>query len=146
MDQAKLTIFKNKLEKRGYYFNPDESMTKSLLEALLVNEERYGYQFCPCRLASENYEEDKSLICPCDYRDQDINEYGTCFCGLYVSKEVTMGKQEVEPIPERKEAPISDNKTWRCAVCGYIAIRPHAPNICPICGVSHDRFSEYQLA
>ncbi len=143
--REKVDQLKAKVEKRGYFLNPDLTMTDPLVESLLVNEERYGYQFCPCRLASGDYTQDVDLICPCDYRDQDINEYGTCFCGLYVSQEVVMGKQQVEPIPERRESPRSELKTWRCNVCGYVSIRPHAPNICPICGVTHDRFEEYEL-
>ncbi|MDP1086193.1 ferredoxin-thioredoxin reductase catalytic domain-containing protein, partial [Klebsiella pneumoniae] len=52
---------------RGYYFNPDESFTLDLLEGLLVNEERYGYRACPCRLATGDREKDLDIICPCDY-------------------------------------------------------------------------------
>lgn len=143
--KTQVDALKKKIEKRGYYLNPDADMTDALVESLLVNEERYGYQFCPCRLATENYEEDKALICPCDYRDQDINEYDACFCGLYVSKEAYAGQKQIEPIPERRVQMADENKVWRCDVCGYICARPHAPNVCPICGVTHDRFKEYSL-
>ncbi|MGD1972897.1 MAG: ferredoxin-thioredoxin reductase catalytic domain-containing protein, partial [Desulfobacterales bacterium] len=34
-------------EAKGYYFNRDRERTFELLEALLVNKERYGYMGCP---------------------------------------------------------------------------------------------------
>ncbi len=63
----------------GYNLNPDVEFTKSLVNGLLTNEKRYGYQACPCRLASGIKEEDIDIICPCDYRDADVVEYGACF-------------------------------------------------------------------
>lgn len=92
-------------EASGYYLNPDVQFTKDLVEGLLINEQRYGYQACPCRLASGNKENDLDIICPCDYRDPDLNDYGTCYCGLYVSEEVVKGKQKVQKIPERRKSP-----------------------------------------
>jgi ferredoxin-thioredoxin reductase catalytic chain len=63
----------------GYNLNPDIEFAKSLAHGLLTNEKRYGYQACPCRLASGVKEEDIDITCPCDYRDSDIVEYGACF-------------------------------------------------------------------
>ena len=63
----------------GYNLNSDIEFTRSLCHGLLTNEKRYGYQACPCRLASGVNEEDLDIICPCDYRDADIVEYGACF-------------------------------------------------------------------
>ena len=42
----------------SYNLNPDIDFTKSLVRGLLTNEKRYGYQACPCRLASGVKEED----------------------------------------------------------------------------------------
>ena len=39
-------------EAGGYHLNPDKDFTRDLVEGLLVNEGRYGYRACPCRLAS----------------------------------------------------------------------------------------------
>jgi ferredoxin-thioredoxin reductase catalytic subunit len=66
-------------EAYGYHLNPDVDFTKDLVRGILANQKRYGYWNCPCRLASGVKEEDLDIICPCDYRDQDITEYGTCF-------------------------------------------------------------------
>ena len=53
----------------GYFLNPDEEFTRDLVRSLLINEKRYGYQACPCRLAAGRQGEDLDIICPCDYRD-----------------------------------------------------------------------------
>ena len=66
-------------EKSGYHLNPDEDFTKVLVRSLLINENRYGYWACPCRLAAGAKADDLDIICPCDYRDADVLEYGTCF-------------------------------------------------------------------
>lgn len=66
-------------EAYGYYLNPDMETTGALVKGLLVNEKRYGYRACPCRLGSGMKEEDTDIICPCDYRDADIVDFGNCF-------------------------------------------------------------------
>ena len=50
---------KTDTEKKGYFLNPDEKFTKELIKGLLINERRYGYQSCPCRLASGRKSEDR---------------------------------------------------------------------------------------
>ena len=144
----------------GYNLNPDISFTKELVRGLLANIKRYGYQACPCRLATGNKEDDLDIICPCDYRDSDLNEYGTCYCALYVSKKVVEGEQEVGPIPERrpskkeiikmKAKKKKTNKVgslsepvWRCKVCGYLCARDEPPEICPICKAKKERFERF---
>ncbi|MBS7620920.1 ferredoxin:glutaredoxin reductase [Candidatus Bathyarchaeota archaeon] len=86
----------------GYYLNPEPKFLQSLLEGLKKNEERYRYPSCPCRLASGNLEFDRDIICPCDYRDPDVAEFGACYCGLYVRKDVFEGKAPLQPVPERR--------------------------------------------
>jgi len=89
-------------EGAGYHLNPDADFTKGLVEGLLVNEARYGYWACPCRLASGSKEQDLDIICPCDYRDPDLDQYDTCYCALYVSQDVVDGKKKATRIPERR--------------------------------------------
>ena len=88
-------------EPQGYYFNNDRERVFELLEALLINKERYGYMACPCRLASGNRKNDEDIICPCVYRIPDVKEYGSCYCNLYVSKEWNEDKVTREYVPER---------------------------------------------
>jgi ferredoxin-thioredoxin reductase catalytic subunit len=89
-------------EPKGYYFSNDKQRVFELLEALMVNKERYGYMACPCRLASGDRENDKDIICPCVYRVPDVEEYGSCYCNLYVSKEWNEGKIPHKYVPERR--------------------------------------------
>lgn len=88
-------------EKKGYFFNQDRVRTLELLEALLVNRERYGYMSCPCRLASGDRGHDHDIICPCEYREADVIEFGSCYCSLYVSPQWNAGSPRPF-VPERR--------------------------------------------
>jgi ferredoxin-thioredoxin reductase catalytic subunit len=158
---ATYLALKKEAEEGGYRLNPDIDFTKNLVRGLLKNEQRYGYRACPCRLASGKKEEDLDIICPCDYRDPDLNEFGACYCALYVSESVLSGKQKLSPIPERrppraerkKMQPVSQTAqvrltalplpVWRCKVCGYLCARQQPPDICPICKVTKERFERF---
>ncbi len=94
-------------EKKGYHFNRDRAQTLDLLKGLLINKERYGYMVCPCRLASGERDRDKDIICPCVYREPDVKEYGSCYCGLYVSGEWNEEKIEHRYVPERRPPELS---------------------------------------
>ena len=89
-------------EPKGYFFNKDRGRVNDLLEALLLNKERSGYMCCPCRLASGDREKDSDIICPCAYRAEDVREYGSCYCNLYVSREWNDGKVPDVYVPERR--------------------------------------------
>lgn len=89
-------------EPKGYFFNSDREKVNDLLEALLLNKERYGYMACPCRLASGDREHDKDIFCPCVYREPDVAEFGSCYCALYVSEDWNSGKVEKVYVPERR--------------------------------------------
>ena len=148
----------------GYFLNTDIEFTKDLVKSLIINQRRFSYPACPCRLSSGNREEDLDLICPCDYRDADINRYNACYCALYVSKKAREGEVAVKSIPERRppkqmrlkmqEEKIKQQEikqsvsnlplpVYRCKVCGYLCARPEAPDLCPICKVSKDRFERF---
>ena len=89
-------------EAKGYYFNEDKERTFELLENLIINKDRYGYMACPCRLASGDREWDKDIICPCVYREPDVEEYGGCYSNLYVSQEWNQEKIPHDYVPERR--------------------------------------------
>lgn len=89
-------------ESKGYFFNHDRERTFDLLRGLLTNKDRYGYMACPCRLASGDREGDRDIICPCVYRAPDVEEYGACYCRLYVSKEWNEGRIPHVDVPERR--------------------------------------------
>ncbi len=89
-------------EPQGYYFNKDRERVFELMDALLLNKERYGYMACPCRLAAGDREKDRDIVCPCVYRAPDVEEYGSCYCNLYVSRAWNDGKIEKAYVPERR--------------------------------------------
>ena len=103
MDADQLYDMLKKVQKpKGFHFNEDKPAVMELLEALLLNKERYGYMACPCRLASGDRERDADIICPCVYRDPDVEEYGSCYCNLYVSEAWNRGEVEHQYVPERR--------------------------------------------
>jgi len=89
-------------EPKGYFFNKDERWVFALLDSLLINKERYGYMSCPCRLAANDRQKDSDIICPCAYREQDIAEYGSCYCNLYVSGSWNESDEHHPVVPERR--------------------------------------------
>ena len=103
MDVEKLReMLKKAQEPKGYFFSKDRERVTELLEALLSNKDRYGYMVCPCRLASGDREQDKDIICPCVYRTPDVEEYGSCYCNLYVSEEWNEDQVPHDYVPERR--------------------------------------------
>ncbi|MCJ7445905.1 MAG: ferredoxin:glutaredoxin reductase [Methanotrichaceae archaeon] len=163
-NDAEVINFIERLEKEarqgGYDLNQNKEFTRGLAKGLLINERRYGYLSCPCRLAVNEREKDLDIICPCYYRDPDLAEYGACYCALYVSRDIARGQKELSPVPERRipfekrtkldltGADISGSiklsvPVWRCLVCGYLCGRDTPPELCPICKASKDRFERF---
>lgn len=152
-------------EASGYHLNPDVEFTKDLVRGLLVNEKRYGYWACPCRLADGDKQKDLDIVCPCDYRDPDLLDWGACYCALYVSDEVLEHQRPLASIPERRPPegeraqetpavlpPGAESErhedaqvvpVWRCRVCGYLCARERPPGRCPICKARYDRFDRF---
>lgn len=168
--ERRYLALKKDAEQNGYYLNPDEDFAKELVHGLLINRDRYGFESCPCRLCVGPREVNLDIICPCDYRDSDLAEYGTCYCALYVSGDVASGKRPVEVIPDRRgpapaecavpgegATPTGEAKpaasapaiaslpypVFRCRVCGYLCAREEPPEKCPICGAEKDRFEKF---
>jgi rubrerythrin len=108
------------------------------------------------------------IICPCDYRAPDLEDYGACYCALYVSEEIARGDKEEPVVPDRRweerEAQAAAEASsaasgahedqlvgwtagglpiWRCKVCGYLCARERPPLKCPICKADRDRFARF---
>ena len=157
---------KQEAEEGGYRLNPDRTFTLRLVQGLLENQQRYGYWNCPCRLAFGEKAKDIDIICPCYYRDSDVEEFGACYCALYVSDDWIAGKKKHGSIPERRPAkfmaegysepegesgtnsPLSTPRSlplpvWRCKVCGYLCARAEPPGKCPVCKAGKERFERF---
>jgi len=158
-------------KRNGYHITLDSELLTALLEGLKKNEERYGYPSCPCRMATGYFEIDRDIICPCDYRDPDVLEYGLCYCSLFIDIKKMEGT-EIKPIPERRpfekqlrakeslsklvkeETSIqqsaikmveSSRKFWYCKQCGYVTFREDPPYVCPICRAKRELFSPIDM-
>lgn len=156
---ARLAKIRQEAESGGYQLNPDLDFVRMLVEGLLVNEQRYGYASCPCRIASGVAKEDLDIVCPCDYRDADLAEYEACYCSLYVSQAIARGIKKPKSIPERRppaeqraQQPAAPPNAppgkltypvWRCRVCGYLCGRDEPPEACPICKAKKERFERF---
>lgn len=68
----------------GCRLNDDEELVEMVLEGLARNKLRYGEPYCTCRVLSGNDEEDRKKICPCFWHEKEIEEGGSCRCGLFV--------------------------------------------------------------
>jgi rubrerythrin len=106
-------------------------------------------------MASGDLELDRDIVCPCDYRDPDVEEHGSCYCCLYVDDDIHEGRREMRSIPERRPqerqmkalgleevAAPAGRRLHYCRVCGYVAFREEPPYVCPICRAKREMFAE----
>ncbi len=89
-------------KKQLWTVNPDEDFRAMLVEGLAVNWNRYGYFLCPCRDSEGSKEADKPLICPCAFSRADIEEFGHCYCALYLSPAFALSGKAPQGIPDRR--------------------------------------------
>jgi len=171
--QTIIETMKKNAEDNGYYLCPDTKLFNDLIDGLATNSGRYGYGSCPCRVASGVKTYDADIICPCEYRDADVDEYGMCYCGLFVNEKIKNNPSQMGPIPERRPQEVIDAAlaasekkpkaiekgstqpirrknaqslmVWRCTVCGYLCARETPPAICPICKAKAERFEPFTM-
>jgi ferredoxin-thioredoxin reductase catalytic chain len=169
--QSIIDAMEKNAKDNGYYLCPDKQLFSDLIDGLVTNTSRYGYGSCPCRIASGFKQYDNDIICPCEYRDADVNEHGMCYCGLFVNEKIKNNPSEISPIPERRPPEIidvalaaSEKKehkgesekqdtrkstgkvpVWRCTVCGYLCARELPPPVCPICKAKAERFEAFTM-
>lgn len=88
MEEKDIEELKQKSEQyaksKGYKLNPNEIIVKGVIKGLLTRKENFGEIYCPCRKLTGNKEEDKKIICPCVYHEDEIKNDGHCFCNLFV--------------------------------------------------------------
>ena len=89
-------------QKRNWILHPNGDGTLDMLiEGLRDYFNRVGYFNCPCRDSNEDMKSDRDIICPCDYAQPDIDEFGRCYCALYFDPNYTFDS-EIEMIAERR--------------------------------------------
>jgi len=70
-------------EQNGYVINPNWMMATNLKSNLCEMDATFGKRYCPCFEPSGDKELDKKMMCPCEYVEDEIKEYGTCHCALF---------------------------------------------------------------
>ena len=133
----------------GYHLNPYMQFTKALIAGLIVNEKRYGYRSCPCRLAAGNRAKTLTSSAPAIIGTLTSPSLALAIARFTYRKLWRKAKKQFSTIPERRLPPggRATEKTtvsrarieglvypvWRCKVCGYLCAREGPPEICPIC-------------
>jgi len=154
---ARIEKLKKDAKAGGYILNTDDDFVEMLAEGMLDNAERYGIESCPCRLYEGEQADNMDIVCPCVYRDDDLAEYGACFCALYVA--TPEDSDEQKQVPERRPKPEERRKAerpqggppaaalkypvFRCTVCGYLCANNQPPRVCPICKAGAERFEKF---
>jgi ferredoxin-thioredoxin reductase catalytic subunit len=159
--QKRLEALKRDAAAGGYKLNPDEGFVADLADGLVINNDRYGLEICPCRLIEGLPEENLDIVCPCVYRDDDLADHGACFCALYVTEGIPT-KQVPERRPPREERQAAKAQrdaaaheaagaftaalkypVFRCTVCGYLCANINPPRVCPVCKAKAERFERF---
>lgn len=91
-------------EKQNWKLNRDSEHLEIIVNGLMKNYNRYGYFSCPCRDSEGSREMDRDIICPCEYCRPDQDEFGHCYCGLYLTKDFFNSGKEPQSIPERRKS------------------------------------------
>ncbi len=156
-DKVKTRLAKLRADaaKGAYLLNTDDEIVEALTQGLVLNQERYGIESCPCRLFKGTAEDNLDIVCPCVYRDDDLAQYGACYCALYIASEADGEAQK--QVPERRNKPQEKNSApiktgesntleypvYRCSVCGYLCANNNPPRVCPICKATAERFTRF---
>jgi ferredoxin-thioredoxin reductase catalytic chain len=76
---------KRQPEDNRFILNPNKETVERLARGVLINEKNKRLKFCPCRMTLGDFEQDKKLVCPCNFKNQKTwNEKGECWCSLFV--------------------------------------------------------------
>jgi len=89
--------------KQGWKLSSDPQFLKDLVEGLATNWNRYGYFLCPCRDSDGSREADVKVICPCAPSWKDVEEFGHCYCALYINPAFAASGKEPQSIPDRRD-------------------------------------------
>ncbi len=71
-------------KKNDFSLNPNRKAVEGIVKGLLEREKKYGARYCPCSRVTNNPEEDKKNICPCQFMRMEIEKQGHCLCNLFV--------------------------------------------------------------
>ena len=73
-------------DKMGFLLQPNPQLLDGVLSGLLRNLETKGEIYCPCRRVTDDEAENKRIICPCAYHEEEVKNDGHCKCYLFFRK------------------------------------------------------------
>lgn len=74
---------------KDFELNPDVKHVSLIYKGLMENRKKYGMMLCPCRLRDGTRETDLKLMCPCNFKAQEIwVKEGRCWCGLFIKRKL----------------------------------------------------------
>ena len=77
----------------GIKVNPDVKRVEEVITGLLKKKEKFGENYCPCRVVTGDKKKDEEIICPCVFHRGEIELQGHCLCMLFVGeKKFSSGK------------------------------------------------------
>lgn len=82
-----LSFLQEYAKKSGFILNSDKKQLNFIIKGLKADEDKYGFRFCTCRVATGNFDKDRLIICPCIYHKQEIVNQSHCFCKLFFIKD-----------------------------------------------------------
>ena len=72
------------LEGKPFRLNPDQETVDSLVEAMVMRRQKKGDYYCPCRVVTDDAENNRKIVCPCVFHEDEIAADGYCKCRLFV--------------------------------------------------------------
>ncbi|WP_331775252.1 ferredoxin-thioredoxin reductase catalytic domain-containing protein [Sulfurospirillum sp. 1612] len=77
------------INQKQYALNPSWMMSTNLKIWLSEMDATFGKRFCPCFEPSSDADLNKKMLCPCEFIEDEIAEYGTCHCALFGKKDLS---------------------------------------------------------
>lgn len=73
-------------QEKGWKVQPNEKKRTSLVRSL-AKKARGKTMICPCKVFIDGVVPVASVRCPCGEADKDIQEHGSCHCGMFVKRD-----------------------------------------------------------
>ena len=69
---------------KSFRLNPDQETVDNLMNAMVMRRQKKGDYYCPCRVVSNDAEQNRKIVCPCAFHEEEIAKDGHCKCWLFV--------------------------------------------------------------
>ncbi|MDO5044394.1 MAG: ferredoxin-thioredoxin reductase catalytic domain-containing protein [Coriobacteriia bacterium] len=119
------------VEREGFRLTRDVETRDEILDGLIENIKEEGDSFCPCRLKTDDFDENRKLVCPCiNFSKEYYASLQKCWCGLFVVDQV---EDDEDLFGVVEEAEVFDYPIVR--------LKNLAPNTPLTFEVNHDHYS-----